>query len=170
MIDQSAIRQLWEAVGSKDARSEPSISEAHENTARLNSPTRAPSARRTAAARRQAATQTLMGARISSPMGWVALRPAPVWTTTVVSSARITPRRSRPLRAAAALALVGSTARTRKTTEGSLRASIENEVQRLLPRGEANTATVAKALALSARTLSRRLARTSESAGVTGIS
>jgi AraC-like DNA-binding protein len=49
-------------------------------------------------------------------------------------------------------------ARARKTAEGSLRASVENEVQRLLPRGEANNATVAKALALSVRTLSRRLA------------
>ena len=49
-------------------------------------------------------------------------------------------------------------ARTRKTAEGSLRASVENEVQRLLPRGEADTETVAKALALSVRTLSRRLA------------
>ena len=48
-------------------------------------------------------------------------------------------------------------ARTRKTAEGSLRASVENEVQRLLPQGRANAETVAKALAVSARTLSRRL-------------
>ena len=48
-------------------------------------------------------------------------------------------------------------ARTRKTAQGSLRASVENEVQRLLPQGRANAETVAKALALSVRSLSRRL-------------
>ena len=48
-------------------------------------------------------------------------------------------------------------ARARKTPAGSHRASVENEVQRLLPQGRANAETVAKALALSARTLSRRL-------------
>ena len=37
------------------------------------------------------------------------------------------------------------------------RASVENEVQRLLPQGRANAETVAKALALSVRSLSRRL-------------
>lgn len=41
---------------------------------------------------------------------------------------------------------------------GSLRASVETEVQRLLPQGQANIETVAKALGLSARTLSRNLA------------
>jgi AraC-like DNA-binding protein len=41
---------------------------------------------------------------------------------------------------------------------GSLRASIESEAQRLLPQGQANIETVAKALSLSARTLSRNLA------------
>ena len=46
---------------------------------------------------------------ISSPMRWVAFRPVPVRTTTVVSSSRITPRPRRPLSAAAALAEVGST-------------------------------------------------------------
>jgi AraC-like DNA-binding protein len=40
----------------------------------------------------------------------------------------------------------------------SLRASVETEVQRLLPQGQANIETVAKALGLSARTLSRNLA------------
>ncbi len=41
---------------------------------------------------------------------------------------------------------------------GVLRASVESEVQRLLPQGHANIKTVAKALGLSARTLSRNLA------------
>ena len=41
---------------------------------------------------------------------------------------------------------------------GFLRASVESEVQRLLPQGHANIKTVAKALGLSARTLSRYLA------------
>ena len=41
---------------------------------------------------------------------------------------------------------------------GSLRASVESEAQRLLPQGQANIETIAKALALSARTLSRNLA------------
>jgi AraC-like DNA-binding protein len=41
---------------------------------------------------------------------------------------------------------------------GGLRAAVEKEVQRLLPYGEAKAATVAKALAVSGRTLSRRLA------------
>jgi AraC-like DNA-binding protein len=41
---------------------------------------------------------------------------------------------------------------------GSLRASVETEVQRLLSQGQANIDTVAKALGLSARTLSRNLA------------
>jgi AraC-like DNA-binding protein len=46
----------------------------------------------------------------------------------------------------------------RNTAKGTLRAAVEKEVERLLPNGKANTETVAKALALSARTLSRRLA------------
>jgi len=41
---------------------------------------------------------------------------------------------------------------------GSLRASVESEVQRLLPQGQANIETVAKALGVSPRTLSRNLA------------
>ena len=41
---------------------------------------------------------------------------------------------------------------------GGLRTAVEKEVQRLLPYGEAKAATVAKALAVSGRTLSRRLA------------
>ena len=41
---------------------------------------------------------------------------------------------------------------------GSLHASVETEVQRLLPQSQANIETVAKALGLSARTLSRNLA------------
>ena len=41
---------------------------------------------------------------------------------------------------------------------GSLRASVESEIQRRLPQGQANIETVARALALSARTLSRNLA------------
>ena len=45
----------------------------------------------------------------------------------------------------------------RHTAVGSIRAAVENEVQRLLPHGRANAETVAKVLALSARTLSRRL-------------
>ena len=46
----------------------------------------------------------------------------------------------------------------RKTARGTLRAAVEKEAERLLPHGKANVETVAKALALSARTLSRRLA------------
>ena len=48
-------------------------------------------------------------------------------------------------------------ARARHTAVGSIRAAVENEVQRLLPHGRANAETVAKVLALSVRTLSRRL-------------
>ena len=48
-------------------------------------------------------------------------------------------------------------ARARHTALGSIRASVENEVQRLLPHGQANAEAVAKVLALSVRTLSRRL-------------
>jgi AraC-like DNA-binding protein len=46
----------------------------------------------------------------------------------------------------------------RKTAAGTLRAAVENEVEKLLPHGKANAKAVAKALALSVRTLSRRLA------------
>jgi AraC-like DNA-binding protein len=46
----------------------------------------------------------------------------------------------------------------RKTAKGTLRAAVEKEAERLLPHGKANVETVAKALALSVRTLSRRLA------------
>ena len=46
----------------------------------------------------------------------------------------------------------------RNTAKGTLRAAVEKEAERLLPHGKANIETVAKALALSARTLSRRLA------------
>jgi len=46
----------------------------------------------------------------------------------------------------------------RNTAKGTLRAAVEKEDERLLPHGKANVETVAKALALSARTLSRRLA------------
>jgi AraC-like DNA-binding protein len=48
--------------------------------------------------------------------------------------------------------------RERKTPAGSLCAAVENEVEKLLPHGKANAKAVAKALALSVRTLSRRLA------------
>ena len=48
-------------------------------------------------------------------------------------------------------------ARARHTASGSIRASVENEVQRLLPHGQANAEAVAKVLAVSVRTLSRRL-------------
>jgi AraC-like DNA-binding protein len=46
----------------------------------------------------------------------------------------------------------------RKTAAGSLRAAVESEVEKLLPHGKATAQAVAKALALSVRTLSRRLA------------
>jgi AraC-like DNA-binding protein len=48
-------------------------------------------------------------------------------------------------------------ARARNAPACSLRTSVENEVERLLPQRQANARTVAKALALSVRTLSRRL-------------
>ena len=48
-------------------------------------------------------------------------------------------------------------AKARATATGSLRETVENEIQRLLPHGEADAATVARGLAMSARTLSRRL-------------
>jgi AraC-like DNA-binding protein len=48
-------------------------------------------------------------------------------------------------------------ARARNTAIGSVRASVESEVQRLLPHGQAQAQTIAKALGVSVRTLSRRL-------------
>jgi AraC-like DNA-binding protein len=48
-------------------------------------------------------------------------------------------------------------ARARGTAAGSVRESVETEVQRLLPRGGVQLQTIAKALAMSERTLSRRL-------------
>ncbi len=44
-----------------------------------------------------------------------------------------------------------------KNAVGSVRASVENEIQRLLPYAQARAETVARALAVSVRTLSRRL-------------
>jgi AraC-like DNA-binding protein len=49
-------------------------------------------------------------------------------------------------------------ARQRETAPGSLRALVENEAQKLLPHGRARRHNVAKKLALSTRTLARRLA------------
>jgi AraC-like DNA-binding protein len=49
-------------------------------------------------------------------------------------------------------------AKQRSTAEGTLRASVEDAVQRLLPHGKAQRATVAKKLAMSTRTLARKLA------------
>ena len=49
-------------------------------------------------------------------------------------------------------------AKERRTAPGSLRSSVENEVQKLLPHGKAKRQAVAKALGMSTRTLSRRLA------------
>jgi AraC-like DNA-binding protein len=49
-------------------------------------------------------------------------------------------------------------AKERHTAAGTLRAAVENEVEKLLPHGKAKGQTVAKALALSLRKLSRRLA------------
>ena len=48
-------------------------------------------------------------------------------------------------------------ATARSTPAGTLRAAVENEIQRLLPHGGAHAENVAKSLALSVRTLSRRL-------------
>jgi AraC-like DNA-binding protein len=48
-------------------------------------------------------------------------------------------------------------ARARNTAIGSMRALVETEVQRLLPHGKAQAERIAKALAVSVRTLSRRL-------------
>jgi AraC-like DNA-binding protein len=49
-------------------------------------------------------------------------------------------------------------AKERHTPKGTLRASVEDEVQKLLPHGKAKRETVARALAMSERTLSRKLA------------
>ena len=49
-------------------------------------------------------------------------------------------------------------AKERKTPAGTLRAAVERELERLLPHGETSAQTVAKILAVSVRTLSRRLA------------
>ena len=49
-------------------------------------------------------------------------------------------------------------ARERNTAVGTLRSSVENEAQKLLPHGKANRQTVARALGMSERTLSRKLA------------
>ena len=49
-------------------------------------------------------------------------------------------------------------ARERHTPVGTLRAQVENEVQKLLPHGKAKRPNVAKLLGLSERTLTRKLA------------
>jgi AraC-like DNA-binding protein len=49
-------------------------------------------------------------------------------------------------------------AKERNTAVGTLRSSVENEAQKLLPHGKANRQAVARALGMSERTLSRRLA------------
>jgi len=48
-------------------------------------------------------------------------------------------------------------ARERSTAAGTVRAAVENEAEKLLPHGKAKAQTVAKALAMTVRTLSRRL-------------
>jgi AraC-like DNA-binding protein len=50
-------------------------------------------------------------------------------------------------------------AKERNTGAGTLRSAVEKEVERLLPHGKANVQSVAKKLALSVRSLSRRLAK-----------
>ena len=50
-------------------------------------------------------------------------------------------------------------ARVRHTVTGSMRAAVENEIQRFLPDGRAQAETVARSLAVSPRTLARRLAK-----------
>ena len=49
-------------------------------------------------------------------------------------------------------------AKQRETAAGSLRAAVENEAQKLLPHGQAHRHNVAKRLAMSTRTLARKLA------------
>lgn len=46
-------------------------------------------------------------------------------------------------------------AKERNTAHGTLRSSVENEVQKLLPHGRANRQTIAKALGLTERTLAQ---------------
>jgi AraC-like DNA-binding protein len=65
-------------------------------------------------------------------------------------------RRSIPIGDAATVC--DQAARERNTAVGTLRSSVENEAQKLLPHGKANRQTVARALGMSERTLSRRLA------------
>jgi AraC-like DNA-binding protein len=48
-------------------------------------------------------------------------------------------------------------ARKRGTQKGTLRAAVENEVQKLLPQGKVRKETIAKSLGLGVRTLLRRL-------------
>jgi AraC-like DNA-binding protein len=50
-------------------------------------------------------------------------------------------------------------AKQRETVAGSLRAAVENEAQKLLPHGHARRHLIAKKLAMSTRTLARRLAQ-----------
>jgi AraC-like DNA-binding protein len=57
-----------------------------------------------------------------------------------------------------AATLCDQAAKERNTAVGTLRSSVENELQKLLPHGKANRQTVARALGMSERTLSRRLA------------
>jgi AraC-like DNA-binding protein len=54
-------------------------------------------------------------------------------------------------------------AKERQTLKGTLRASVENAAQKLLPHGKANRQAVAGALGLSERTLARKLAEESTS-------
>jgi AraC-like DNA-binding protein len=49
-------------------------------------------------------------------------------------------------------------AKERNTAKGTIRAAVENELEKLLPHGKAQIQSVAKALAMSVRTLARRLA------------
>jgi AraC-like DNA-binding protein len=55
--------------------------------------------------------------------------------------------------------VVEEAAKERATSRGTLREAVEREVQKLLPHGLARRQEVAKSLAMSARTLSRRLAQ-----------
>lgn len=48
-------------------------------------------------------------------------------------------------------------AKERNTAYGTLRSSVENEAQKLLPHGKANRQTIAKALGLTERTLAQKL-------------
>jgi AraC-like DNA-binding protein len=57
--------------------------------------------------------------------------------------------------------LCDEAARERHTPAETLRASVENEVQKLLPNGTADRRAVARALGMSERTLSRKLANES---------